>query len=418
LEGSEARELAGRRYGESRFSRSASPLLLASSAASLAAFVVCAVVLVARVSRSWKSGKDTSLAKEAVGGSFTTPLISGQRTGILSPVWKLCHAHTFLNPNQLENIRSITSVSGLAHIIRAFGPYYLVVGRDEQCYYALDLVTNQRLAEAFFGRAIITRTRWGLRCRLLSGASQFPRARETHRDQLLAALAEAEVNWRLPVYSSAGKRLSRLEDLLVDSVLNFQLEQHELAWTSVAYALLLPPRRRWSNRYAEVYSFDDVVERLRRVPLRGRACAGTHVLYSLALLSAVDRQHSILSAHSREVLLQFLGEKLAICQETQRSDGSWDWSWWEQQARGSSVQRNNDYLKPREERLLVTGHMLEWMSLMPENLQPSYGTVRKATGWLHANLCEYQVRSERALCILSHGTSALVRLYATCTAAP
>ena len=61
-----------------------------------------------------------------------------------------------------------------------------------------------------------------------------------------------------------------------------------------------------------------------------------------------------------------------------------------------------------QDRVLVTGHILEWLAMAPEEIHPSDDVLMRATGWLKATilgLTDSQVR--RHYTFLSHAGKAL-----------
>jgi hypothetical protein len=125
----------------------------------------------------------------------------------------------------------------------------------------LDMLTNDRIGQPFFGVAPLIRTRSGIRFQGEPGL----RASESHRDQCLASFGELGLPLSYPLLVDGQNHT--LRDVLCDSVANFHLKQAELNWTALAYILYLPPSRKWVNRYGEQYSFDDVVRNLLHRPL-------------------------------------------------------------------------------------------------------------------------------------------------------
>lgn len=146
--------------------------------------------------------------------------------------------------------------------------------------------------------------------------------REAHRDQLLAVLGEIGIPLDAPVTTDRGPK--PLRGLLDDSVANFSLDQGEIEWTALAYALYLPPQRQWTDKFGTAFQFDQLARELMRRELgEQRACSGTHLLYSLAVLCRVDESEPVLSQDTRRELRRYLAAMSDRAAASQRIDGSW-----------------------------------------------------------------------------------------------
>jgi hypothetical protein len=273
------------------------------------------------------------------------------------------------------------------------------------------LLSDDREGAAYFGREPLVPTRTG--ARYLTGdvqAALEDRSLEWHRDQTLAAFGELGIPLTHPLVV-AGRTLS-LRDVLRDSLGNFHLKQKELAWTVLAYALYLPPRREWINRYGESYSFDRLVAELLGRSLGESSCGGTHDLYSLTILSRCDRQFPILTAAVRTRLLEHLRRYADAAARTQRSDGSWPVGLkLEEAARSAPSGRMADASEPGG--LLITGHLAEWFLYLPADLRhaDTDGVLRRAGRWLNAALHSAgEDDKTRDFCPFSHAACVLRHL--------
>lgn len=293
-------------------------------------------------------------------------------------------------------------LSDCLHVLRVRG-LESRVSQEPHSMLLLDAVTKNEVAQELLGHKTMFRTREGVRVATagLDGVSN--RAFESHRDQCLAEFAQLG----LPLETSiqVDGRGATIRDLLRDSVANFYLFQSEICWTAVAYSFYLPPAISWTDKFGESHSFDDVAGELVRRPLTGASCAGTHRVYALTVLCGVDSEIPILSPEIRQQAEDALHEKVIIAVQNQSEDGSWTLDWASDVGTVASNE-NTDMT-----RLLVTGHVMEWMTILPDNLRPSITVLHKARRWLLANFRERAtaLRSDE-ICPYSHAAIALNRL--------
>ena len=171
-----------------------------------------------------------------------------------------------------------------------------------------------------------------------------------------------------------------LQLLLDDSIKTFDLKARELAWTAIAYASYLPPQNNWTNRDGKVFTFDDLARTLLETDIEQQSCGGAHILYALTLFLRVDSQKPCLSPQVRDQILRRLRDSVALLVRSQHSDGSWSLLWDE------PTKLKPAYVNAKPLKLLVTGHMLEWMEYLPVDLQPKAIVYKRAADWLSGAL--------------------------------
>ncbi|HEY4309370.1 MAG TPA: hypothetical protein VGN12_07960 [Pirellulales bacterium] len=244
-------------------------------------------------------------------------------------------------------------------------------------------LTDHRFSERIFGEQVYLQTRSGLRYREIDTYSRSTQNGENHRDICLASFAELGLPLTTPVTIPDGS-LS-LQDLLRDSIENFDIKQRELAWTAIAYVLYLAPHQEWTNRYGESFTFDDLANALIQTPFRQVSCGGAHLLYAQTILRRVDSLTMCLSDSVREALIQHLREAVIAIVESQHEEGYWTLEWHNALKRSSDA---NDGAsgKELEARLVATGHLLEWLELLPVEDQPSAEVFRRAARWICGTL--------------------------------
>jgi hypothetical protein len=204
-------------------------------------------------------------------------------TGALSEpaVWKALA--------RLERARP-TTLSNAVHVLRLLrrqADYQ--PGLRPRCDDLLDAILDHARSQKAFGRPTLIDTRDGVRCRTVEWEVTATRQleREAHSDQLLAYLAELGVPPDRPVSTRAGARQAR--HLLDDALANFTPRQAEIEWSALGFALYLG-QPAWPDKFGREWTFDQLADELMSRPYAGRACGGTHLLHSLAVLLQADAQ--------------------------------------------------------------------------------------------------------------------------------
>ena len=248
----------------------------------------------------------------------------------------------------------------------------------------------------FGGRSSFTTTSHGVSVRTSADSVS-----QAHFGHALSVLAESGV----PLEASLGYlgREVRVADLLADDIMMFDLG-NEIEWSCLAYALYLPPQRNWKNRFGEEFDFDKVVTFLMSRPFEAASCSGTHALYTLSAIVSADNKRVVLNRSIRSKLDAYLGRIIEELMTVQRPDGAWDsdWyyrlvntAWYKDIASGElepplSVRAARQWYDsvPRGDQneislLLVTGHHLEWIAILPRETFPiDNGVVLKANAYL------------------------------------
>lgn len=258
-----------------------------------------------------------------------------------------------------------------------------------------------------FGKAALVKVPTGARY-LTRTPPDEPRWREYHRDQNLASFGELG----LPLSTSLmieGKQVP-LRLLLQDSIANFHLQQRELEWTGIAYALYLPPVAGWTNRFGEEYTFDDLAMNLLDRPLTGASCGGMHVLYTLMVISRADAESPVLSQAVRSKVEGRLQSCAKLAVDRQKSDGSWAGDWL------LDTELSRDYTGPSppatpDHQLLITGHTAEWLLYLPRDFRVPDETLKRAGHWLLSRLKKLDAKAKKAqLCPCTHAVCVLQNL--------
>ncbi len=219
----------------------------------------------------------------------------------------------------------------------------------------------------------------GVRVRVLEGISSSP-----HVDHLLASLAEAGTTLDYSIVAP-GQRTT-LRAILEQSLRTFDLNQAEYEWSALAYALYLPPTRSWRTSEGREMTFDRLAGRIMREELPRGVCSGNHRLHTLVIFLRIDDRMAqegaarILSPATRRDVISYLREATAMLVRHQHPDGFWNGDWLTAAPASSEPSgRTGDRLS---DRLIVTGHALEWWSLAPPEVLPPRAIRAAAGRWL------------------------------------
>jgi len=221
----------------------------------------------------------------------------------------------------------------------------------------------------------------------------------------LAGLAEVGTPVDYPILTPQGE--FQVYDLLEQSWQDFSLNQIEYEWSTLAYLLYLAPQREWLSREGQRITFDRLAQRLMRQRRNFGVCGGQHRLHTLALLLRVDTDQPVLTAEVRAQVAAHLQDATRRLVETQSAEGWWNLEWPGIEEEGN-VRTAKGPLSALADQILVTGHVLEWWALSPEEVQPPPEVVRKAGQWLSGailSLSDFQVKQFYPF--LTHGGRAL-----------
>lgn len=205
------------------------------------------------------------------------------------------------------------------------------------------------------------------------------RAAASHVDHTLAGLAEVGTPLDFPVITPQGERTVR--DALRQSLESFSLNQEEYEWSTLAYLLYLPHVKIWTSREGQRITWDRLAERLMRQRLAQGVCFGQHRLYTLAALLIVDESHGLLSTPMRARVIAHLQDATNRLVATQNAEGYWDNTWSGDEWDGP-VSPAVGPLGSLADRILATGHAVEWWAYAPKEALPTDDGLSRATRWL------------------------------------
>lgn len=270
-----------------------------------------------------------------------------------------------------------TKIGGVEHALRfwtaqaTFDDPQFVDGEDLR-----QIITNHRRFVALYGKdakPLLLPLATGVRVRTQEGQASSP-----HFDHALAALAEVDTPLDFPLQTSEG--VTTFRAMLEQALRDFSLNQTEYEWSTLVFALYLPPTRSWITKEGQKISFDILAQRMMRERMPRGVCYGNHRLFTLAALLQIDEQQSILSPPVRQEVVRYLTRMTAILVKNQHADGHWGPNW-SQQAGEPELQLEG----PQDEvgrQILATGHALEWWAIAPPECQPPRETLVRAGQWL------------------------------------
>ena len=287
---------------------------------------------------------------------------------------------------QVEPLEEGMSTSLYLHILRVFGlDSKYSRGRLTNSGETLRLFADDEFSKELLGVPIVARTPHGVRCAPVGSGG----AQESHRDFCLAVLSEQGIPASFSM--TVGGKQFTFKDLLADSIANFHLEQEEIEWTALTYAMWLPPARQWENKFGDSFSFDDLATELMSRPLDEATCVGSHVVQALIMLARVDDEEcAILSPDIKDRLVVHLATTVHEMEVAQAADGSWSADWYTgllrqedsaPEARTWSVASDS-----LERRLVATSHLPELLMLLPDELRVADERLLRAGRWLLAQL--------------------------------
>jgi hypothetical protein len=277
-----------------------------------------------------------------------------------------------------------TVIGHVDHVLRLWGPGATFDQEGVMSGAALfALLTDHQRFERVYGSEapplLIDVPGGGVRVRALEGPQST-----SHVDHLLATLAELGTPLAQPIRTPAGETTYRA--MLEQSLEDFSLNQAEYEWSSLAYALFLPPVDRWFTSEGQEVTFGRLAARVMRERLPSGVCSAHHRLHALTVMLRVDDlmasagESRILTAEERQDILRFLTEVTRLLVAHQHADGFWNFSWpFSAPASPEASSEDGDRLG---DRIIATGHALEWWSLAPEEVLPPRDTVVRAAGWV------------------------------------
>jgi len=213
----------------------------------------------------------------------------------------------------------------------------------------------------------------GIRVRVKSNLQS-----STHVDHTMASLAEVGTPLGFPIITPT--RQATFREVIEQARDDFSLNQQEYEWSALTFALYAPTTESWFTSEGQRISFDQLAVRIMREELPSGVCFANHRLYTLTVFLRVDDQQQILSPEIRAEVMGYLQQATALLVQHQHSSGFWTEAW---------PYSTPKTLLPSEvigdrlsDRILATGHALEWWATAPESLHPPRHVLASAGQWL------------------------------------
>jgi hypothetical protein len=231
----------------------------------------------------------------------------------------------------------------------------------------------------------VYRDQRGIAVRSYDDSEAYRDTSSFHADDLVATLAETGTPLDTPLVMREGE--ATVGTLLDDSLARFHLGRLEYEWAIISYARYVFPQPSFCSRGGEQISARQLVDEAIAPRLELGPCNGLHRLEALAVLYRADEQCSALPALTRTKIIDHLRHASSLLTEAQSSDGFWTRQWPQGAAAQAASSEASLY-----DRILVTGHHLEWLALAPEEAQPPRETIVRAGQWLTRTLLEVDQR--------------------------
>ena len=213
----------------------------------------------------------------------------------------------------------------------------------------------------------------GVRVRVQEGLTSA-----SHFDHTVGGLAEVGTPLDFPIVTPTHATTYRA--MVEQALADFQLNQIEYEWSSLMMISLLPPGKRWIDHEGQEITFDRLAHRLMREELPRGVCFGNHRLHALTMFLRLDDEQHVLSPGVRGEIIAFLTDATSRLVRHQHSDGYWDGKWPDRPAAGDT--KDTVTGDAAADRILATGHALEWWALAPVECHPPRETLAKAGQWL------------------------------------
>ncbi len=204
-------------------------------------------------------------------------------------------------------------------------------------------------------------------------------ATSSHVDHTLACLAEIGTPLDFPVITPRGE--STVGHALDLSLRQFSLNQEEYEWSALVFLHYLSNVKSWTSTEGQRITWDRIADRMMRQRLVQGVCFGQHRLYTLAVLLRVDEDSALLSPEMRSRVIEHLRMATEALVKSQHAEGWWAGDWPGIERDGPNTPMDGPF-GPQADRLLMTGHALEWWAYAPSEALPSDDVLERAARWL------------------------------------
>lgn len=270
-----------------------------------------------------------------------------------------------------------TKVNHIDHALRFWTPHAKF---KDPAYFSGEelrgiLTDNRKFVELYGAKAqpLLIDAPYGVRVRLQEGNLSA-----SHADHTVAGLSEVGTPLDFPVVTP--NRTTTYRAMVDEALHDFSLNQIEYEWSAMMMIAFLPPTKTWTTTEGQRISFDDLAKRMMREDQPRGVCFGNHRLYSLTMFLRVDDTQHVLSPEVRLQTLAYLMSQTATLVQHQHSDGYWDGKWPLRPAAGDT--KDSATGDAMTDRILATGHALEWWAMAPAECHPPREVLVKAGQWM------------------------------------
>lgn len=310
----------------------------------------------------------------------------------------------------LESLRATILASedhdapaALVHALRLDGANANLNMLDGDTHRIVDLLRDSKLQQRRYGSSFIRITRHGARyiwpTRIYAHKTFL---RESHFDQIVAALAESGVPLNAEIWTETGNGL--VSDLLRDTLANFEPTRREIEWTTIAIALYLPPQTEWTDRFNRRHDMNALAEVVTHAEFEGRSCGGTHMWYAMITLLRAHLARPFLSPCAAQALHARVQALHNAVLATQMPQGTWSNSWATIPSDATAAS------------LLITSHVAECLLYLPKPMQSptTHQALSRASTWLWEQLQSHTYKGgmipQQHICPLTHAACVIRQL--------
>jgi hypothetical protein len=195
-----------------------------------------------------------------------------------------------------------------------------------------------------------------------------------HNDDFLATFAESGLSLDTPMQLRDGPATVR--EFLTATMKRFHADRYEFEWSVISYLRYLYPLTEFENKFGEKLTASQLVQMCLNGKPGSGPCRGQHRYEALVVLLAIDEQSPGLSPQGRQAVIEHLKKASANLVASQSPAGFWTAKWID----GAAGQ--GDDKASMDEKILVTGHALEWLALAPEEALPPRENIVRAGQWI------------------------------------
>lgn len=292
----------------------------------------------------------------------------------------------------LERVRlpkTVVNTNNQLHALRLWG---------QQAVFSEAYWSGPQLREYFLDDAAFRRAAGDTAAPLIQRKEGVLSVRAWQRDDVDHDFASAHANDVVATFAEVGLPASTrivlrdgegtVGELYTAAAESFHNQQLEYEWTLIGYARLGYPQRYWVNQFSERVTLQDVATEAMQQPWSYGVCVGTHRLEGLMLLDRLARESKTEFPASLALHIDgHLKKAVTLLAASQSPEGYWTRRWHE----GNKALENDT--SDLAERILATGHHLEWLALASEEMQPPREHVIRAAQWMATALREVKERT-------------------------